>query len=46
MLHLGLRGSFFPDVYQVHVGMQIKVKLLKEKRWKEERKIFLASPDS
>jgi len=29
----------------VHVGMSIKVKLLKEQEWKQQKRIFLASPD-
>ena len=42
--HLEAWPSFC--ISKVHVGMHIKVKLLKEKKWKEQRRISLASPDS
>lgn len=41
------KSNMSPDLKDiVHVGMPIKVKLLKENRWKEQRRISLASPDS
>ncbi|CAJ1354871.1 unnamed protein product [Effrenium voratum] len=43
LLHKSKMSQDFKDM--VRLGMPIKVKLLKEQRWKEQRKLFLASPE-